>query len=190
MNKFIQTKYIYFAVRNVGAMLSYAVSNSEGILHHNFKGRWYPVCKNPNSWAVEACEMELGKQTNPPFMSIKSVQIPGPFIQPNVDQENHVIVTNPTFTDSCQLDKMLRRDENHVMFVKCSQPQCGSSKLFELAPTTREEKNNSTRKTRDAEQRIVGGIDAKSMEFPFIVAIYKDGNFHCGGSIYNEGEKT
>lgn len=24
------------------------------------------------------------------------------------------------------------------------------------------------------------------MEFPFIVAIYKDGHFHCGGSIYNE----
>lgn len=24
------------------------------------------------------------------------------------------------------------------------------------------------------------------MEFPFIVAIYKDGHFHCGGSIYDE----
>lgn len=24
------------------------------------------------------------------------------------------------------------------------------------------------------------------MEFPFIVAIFKDGHFHCGGSIYDE----
>lgn len=29
-------------------------------------------------------------------------------------------------------------------------------------------------------------VDAQPMEFPFIVAIFKDGHFHCGGSIYNE----
>jgi secreted trypsin-like serine protease len=28
--------------------------------------------------------------------------------------------------------------------------------------------------------------DALPGEFPFIVAIFKDGRFHCGGSIYNE----
>jgi secreted trypsin-like serine protease len=48
------------------------------------------------------------------------------------------------------------------------------------------ESSNSTRNSRDADARIVSGIDAKSLEFPFIVAIYKDGHFHCGGSIYNE----
>jgi secreted trypsin-like serine protease len=32
----------------------------------------------------------------------------------------------------------------------------------------------------------VGGINAEPMEFPFIVVIFKDGNFHCGGSIYDE----
>jgi hypothetical protein len=29
-------------------------------------------------------------------------------------------------------------------------------------------------------------VKALPYEFPFIVAIYKDGRFHCGGTIYNE----
>lgn len=172
-------------VKHFGAMLSYSVSHSEGILHHNFKGRWYPVCKNANNWAVDACEMEVGKLSLAPFMAVKSIQLAGPFIQPNINQQNQVIVTDPTFTESCQLGKIFD-DENHVMFVKCPLPTCGSSKLFEQTIPREREQKNQTRITRDTEERIVGGVDAKSMEFPFIVAIYKDGHFHCGGSIYNE----
>lgn len=172
-------------VKHVGSMLSYAVSSSEGILHHNFKGRWYPVCRNPNSWAVDACEMEVGKLRLEPFLSVKSIQVPGPFIQPNLNQQNQIIDSDPTFSDTCELGKIMD-DENHVILVKCPPPQCGSSKLFEQKIPIVRENTNTTRKHRDVEERIVGGIDAKSMEFPFIVAIYKDGNFHCGGSIYNE----
>lgn len=36
------------------------VSYSEGFLHRNFKGKWYPVCHNPDKWAAEACESEIG----------------------------------------------------------------------------------------------------------------------------------
>lgn len=163
-------------VRNPGAMLSYTVSSSEGILHRNFKGRWYPVCKNPSSWANEACEMEVGKLNIEPFTAIKTVQIPGPFLMAN--QGDSI----PTFTDNCQLD----RDSNQVIFVRCPQPQCGVSRIFEQRSAETRENSNSTRHPREAEERIVGGLDAMPMEFPFIVAIYKDGNFHCGGSIYNE----
>lgn len=174
-------------VRHVGAMLSYAVSHSEGILHHNFKGRWYPVCKNPNKWAINACEMEIGKLNLEPFLSVKSSMIPGPFIQPNVNEKNQMVEFDPTLSDTCQLDKNQSDDENNVIFVKCPAPECGVSKLTidQKAPSMRQS-SNSTRHHRDAEVRIVGGTDAKPMEFPFIVAIYKDGNFHCGGSIYNE----
>lgn len=172
-------------VRHVGAMLSYAVSHSEGILHHNFKGRWYPVCRNANNWAVDACEMEIGKLSAQPTSSIKISMIPGPFIQPNINQQNQVIDSDPIFSDNCHLDK-IQSDENHLIFVKCPQPQCGISKLLEQKIPAMRQNVNSTRHKRDAEARIVGGSDAKAMEFPFIVAIYKDGNFHCGGSIYSE----
>jgi hypothetical protein len=89
---------------------SYAVGHSEGILHRNFKGRWYPVCKSPNNWAIEACEMEVGKLELEPFLSVKISQIPGPFIQPSVNQQS--IDSQPSFTDNCQLGKT-EGDENH-----------------------------------------------------------------------------
>lgn len=171
-------------VRHFGSMMSYSVSHFEGFLHHNFKGRWYPVCKNPESWAVSACEMEIGKLNIKPFLMTMKSLVPGPFIQPNIDEKFQVIDSNPTFSDDCHLDKNSQDDENQVTYVKCPEPQCGISKLID-APKMRQNLN-STRRQRDSEARIVGGTDAKSMEFPFIVAIYKDGNFHCGGSIYNE----
>lgn len=173
-------------VRHLGGMLSFAVSHSEGILHHNFKGRWYPVCRNPMNWAINACEMENGKMNMDPMMSVKIFQIPGPFIQPNFNQQNQVIDSDPIFTDTCQLDK-IPSEENQVMFVKCPPPPCGTSKPLEhmIKPGMRE-KGKPSGKIDDPEARIVGGDDADPMEYPFIVAIYKDGNFHCGGSIYNE----
>lgn len=168
-------------VRHMGGMLSYTVSSSEGILHRNYKGRWYPVCKNLNSWAIEACEMELGKLSQQPFISIQSVNVPGPFIQSGGNPTS----PEPLFMEACQINEM-DKSENLVVFVKCPPPSCGTSKLNEqILPQTRES-DNSTRNKRDEEERIVGGVDAKSMEFSFIVAIFKDGHFHCGGSIYNE----
>lgn len=38
---------------------SYLVSSTEGYLHRNFKGRWYPVCRNGMHWARKACEAEI-----------------------------------------------------------------------------------------------------------------------------------
>lgn len=32
---------------------------------------------------------------------------------------------------------------------------------------------------------IVGGYDCEPEQWPFIVAIYRDGVFHCGGIIYD-----
>lgn len=64
-------------VQQIGNMNSYTTSFSEGILHRNYKGRWYPVCKNPMKWADEACEIELGKINFEPVLTIKSGQIEG-----------------------------------------------------------------------------------------------------------------
>lgn len=38
----------------------FAISNTEGFLHKNFKGEWYAVCKYPYMWAHNACLRETG----------------------------------------------------------------------------------------------------------------------------------
>lgn len=173
-------------VRHLGGMMSFSVSYSEGVLHHNFKGRWYPACRNAMDWAINACEMENGKTSLEPLISVKSFDIPGPFIQPNFNRQNRAIESDPIFTDTCQLEKF-PNDENQVNFVKCPPTSCGISKPLERAMNPEKPKSgNSSDIVGDPQVRIVGGDDAKPLEYPFIVAIYKDGNFHCGGSIYNE----
>jgi len=168
-------------VQQIGAVNSYFTSYSEGILHRNYKGRWYPVCKNPMRWAVEACKSEIGKIGFEPVLSIKNGQIAGPFIQSTGSD-----VEQPTLSDVCRMGKaLIGMDENSVIYVKCGQPKCGISKI---------DADKFTRSKREAEDishevkaaRIVGGSSALPGEFPFIVAIFKDGRFHCGGSIYNE----
>lgn len=39
------------------------VSYSEGFLHKNYRGKWYPACLAPEQWAKEACEAEAGTLT-------------------------------------------------------------------------------------------------------------------------------
>lgn len=33
---------------------------------------------------------------------------------------------------------------------------------------------------------IVGGIRAEPQKWPFVIALYKNGRFHCGGVIHAE----
>lgn len=63
-----------------------------------------------------------------------------------------------------------------VAYIKCPKPICGSTMMFE--------------QKFDTENRIVGGFPAKPMEWPFVIALYRDGKFHCGGVIYNENWVT
>lgn len=37
---------------------SYFVSFTEGFLQKNFKGIWYPVCRDGMQWAKKACKAE------------------------------------------------------------------------------------------------------------------------------------
>lgn len=42
------------------------------------------------------------------------------------------------------------------------------------------------RQKRNEYLRIVGGDRSGPHNWPYIVAMYKDGRFHCGGSIINQ----
>lgn len=43
-----------------------------------------------------------------------------------------------------------------------------------------------TPRNKRADDRVVGGSDADPLMWPFIVGMYQDGNFHCGGIIQSE----
>lgn len=163
-------------VKNVGSMINpFLVGYSEGVLHRNFKGKWYLTCEAPQKWMMEACEAEIG-QTSEPIFETHNADINGPYVS-EIDMGIQV-------HDNC---KKLS-GKNIVIVVKCSRPKCGSSKLLETrAPESLVPEHRRKRQDSDvAMSRIVGGEDALPMEFPFMVAIFRDGQFHCGGSIFNE----
>jgi hypothetical protein len=154
-------------VKSFGSVNSYLVSHSEGILHRNYKGRWYPVCKHASKWAMEACKAEVGKLNSQPHMTIKSGQISGMFLEPSLNHENLQVDYEPKFKETCKLDRDASPDENHFVYVKCDQPKCGSSKLSEsnVRVTRNADDKNDQNKDVDLEAtRIVGGGKNKSLK--------------------------
>lgn len=150
-------------------------------MYHNYRGEWFPVCNNGEKWAREACENE-GVQVISPNLTFKALNLPGPFVEPSLVGSVH-------FTQSCQ-----KRDShdiliNQVMYVNCAATKCG---IIKKKKDYKQISKRSKSKKRDlAEEdnenvRIVGGSFCEPMEWPFVVAVYRNGNFHCGGTIYSE----
>jgi hypothetical protein len=79
----------------------------------------------------------------------------------------------------------ISKKQNHacsrrqVAMVRCPLPKCGSRILDEPAISRPKTK-------RVVGGRIVGGKLSKPTAWPFLVAIFRDGNFHCGGSLITE----
>lgn len=43
-----------------------------------------------------------------------------------------------------------------------------------------------TPRSKRADDRVVGGTDVDPLTWPFIIGMYRDGHFHCGGIIHSE----
>jgi Trypsin len=67
-----------------------------------------------------------------------------------------------------------------VASVKCPLPKCGSRILDEAQHSSRPITK------RVAGGRIVGGKLSSPSSWPYLVAIFRDGHFHCGGSLILE----
>lgn len=159
-------------VRNLGQTLSFQVSFLEGYLYHNYQGMWYPVCQRPRAWATEACDEENGTHNETPVISHRIGTIPGMFIQTaNGGGE-------PKFTDNC---------DDKIVHVKCREPKCGQNvQPIAPLPVVRIIGPAESRVAVTTEERVVGGTESDPHAWPFIVAIFKDGDLHCGATIYNE----
>ncbi|XP_055910873.1 serine protease nudel [Eupeodes corollae] len=159
--------------------MSHAVSGSTGYLYRNYHGEWYPVCNNGQRWAREACSEELGVLAEEPLVTFQEVELPGPFIESHHSGGAH-------FSQSCQKRErdMLSDITSHV---RCPQAKCGI--IQELtSPLMRSRRRRRRRSEPNLAEagRIVGGDFSKPLQWPFVVAVYRNGDFHCGGTIFDE----
>lgn len=111
---------------------------------------------------------------------------PGPYIRPSV-RNGEIDIEPPEIMESCPLGN---NKKNVVLHVKCPPMKCGLPKANEIVKMqlrVREKRNQYvTPRYKRADDRVVGGLDAEPLTWPFIVGMYKDGNFHCGGIIQSE----
>lgn len=83
----------------------------------------------------------------------------------------------------------------HVgLSVVCPPAKCGSnqrvSQHIELRVRSRDNSHSYDRRERQSIDNepvlgIVGGSQCEPEDWPYVVAIYRDGNFHCGGVIHD-----
>ncbi|XP_035725274.1 serine protease nudel-like isoform X2 [Vespa mandarinia] len=174
------------------------VGYTEGYLHKNYEGKWYPVCSKEMTLAEEACKNELKlKKIDKPKIEIRTVSW-------NDYEGSFLIITNgkAEIIDSCM----------NTVYVKCPPYPCGATHQSQEYNSYISEENkmrnnfkigqvklskNSTESNGekvvtklneefDTILGIVGGRASEPEAWPFLIAMYKDGNFHCGGVILNE----
>ncbi|XP_060656762.1 serine protease nudel [Drosophila nasuta] len=167
-------------VTDVTHHMSHAASASEGYLYRNYRGDWYPVCNNGDKWATAACEQEEHMQSAVD-LSFRQLTLPGPFIEPSLHSGMHL-------SQGCHGRNDHDTLVDHVAYVKCPPPQCGLPSKQPAKPIKRSKRTvfEDDDEAETDKGRIVGGSYASPMQWPFVVAIYRDGKFHCGGTIYTE----
>ncbi|GAB0088551.1 Serine protease nudel [Sergentomyia squamirostris] len=135
-------------------------SNIKGILFINHEGAWYPVCGESIHWAENACPSIDERSAQKFRTSFIDINLPGPF----VNEKRSFDISDDSFVPFCS---------GKILNVECEKMKCGMK--FSAKPN-KDDVVGST--------RVVGGLQAESLDWPFIVAIYKNGIFVCGGTIF------
>lgn len=134
-----------------------------------------------------------------PILTYRSGSLPSQFIQPSPYHAN-IDFSDPVFSDHCSIGN----NPNAILHVSCPALRCGLSHegplksplriLHEgLDITAAEDEakyerriSSRSRRPRVAGEKIVGGEPCAPTQWPFVVGMYRDGSFHCGGIIQNE----
>ncbi|XP_076231283.1 serine protease nudel [Calliopsis andreniformis] len=182
----------------------FTVGYTEGYLHKNYMGQWYPVCTAVDSWAKDACISEIGPDMNgEPDIKIHSIPdnvYQGPYLAEIQDEiklipscmNTAVYVRCPPFP--CGTRVFSSQDSLLRPFVlenegRDTLPYFDSSSQMVSKNKTDKENEEQTTKGDDivgSQLRVVGGRASQPKAWPFLVTIYKDGKFYCGGVILNE----
>lgn len=118
-----------------------------------------------------------------PKISLPISSLPGPFISMTIhphDFSQHIRIQ-----ESCQFGL---HDDRLMVRVRCPDIKCGTTakRIPFTLPKLHIRDDFEQQKREDDFVRIVGGDRSVAHSWPFIVALYKDGSFHCGGTIINE----
>nr|XP_034181143.1 serine protease nudel [Osmia lignaria] len=167
----------------------FTIGYTEGYLHKNYKGQWYPVCTAIDSWAKDACVSEIG----PSLKEMPTVKIHS--VPDNAYQGSYLAEFEGE-------TKLIPSCMNTAVYVQCPRFLCGTTMLSQdplPSSTPKNDDQNIDLQTNEigrnvskeddlvgSQLRVVGGRASEPKAWPFLVAIYKDGNFHCGGIILNE----
>lgn len=105
------------------------------------------------------------------------------FIQPTSELTDEPIISNECVVEN----------QNVALLVTCPPPRCGTTLKVNPHLQLRYIVDGIDHHTRQMQHDfdeepnlgIVGGSACEPEQWPFIVAIYRDGVFHCGGIIYD-----
>lgn len=124
------------------------------------------MCHAPERWAKKSCESEVGKLTEAPQISRRTA-IPGPHLSFMGDIED------PKIEEHCP----------HSIYVECPDFKCGVVKPPASSMRYHRKRDTFPKKKSAELVAIVGGQDVTLHQWPFIVAIFRNGKHHCGGAI-------
>lgn len=108
--------------------------------------------------------------------------LPGPYIS-KISQNAQMPSQQLRFSDTCPMDPESRTQ--FYIWAKCPELKCGTTKRLILNAPSLRIRDENERNKRNEFLRIVGGDRSIPHSWPYIVAIYKNGHFHCGGTILN-----
>ncbi|XP_033322344.2 serine protease nudel [Megalopta genalis] len=157
----------------------FTIGYTEGYLHKNYMGQWYPVCSPTDLWTKDACNSEIGSELD------EAPKIYMQTVPANVYQGLYIAeMGNET--------KLIPSCLNSATYVRCPRFPCGtrvSTTQDLLLPDILA--NERTREEDNVDDilgsaRVVGGRASNPDAWPFLVAIYKNGHFYCGGVILSE----
>ncbi|VVD01862.1 unnamed protein product, partial [Leptidea sinapis] len=174
----------------------FSISNTEGYLYRNFKGTWYAVCNNPYMWAHDACRRETGLiistgsggllHTSNSCLNSSAVYV----TCPDLLCGTRVLTSSQLLRENAAIENQLfGRNKRFLIPNHPYYPFFYYSNRFKrnIDPTdTIDSVNEDIEGGRRIEGRVVGGKPSQPAAWPWAVALYRNGMFHCGGVILNQ----
>ncbi|KOX71108.1 Serine protease nudel [Melipona quadrifasciata] len=185
----------------------FTIGYTEGYLHKNYKGQWYLVCTAIDDWVKDACVSEIGLKTSDSAeITIRSMpqnEYQGPYLTQVKNQlklipscmNKAVFVRCARFPCGTTVSSREDTIRPHTLEKENQQPlQVADQIVWPLYSNKINSKRseNEKRVTRDQDDivgsqlRVVGGRASHPKAWPFLVAVYKEGIFYCGGVILSE----
>ncbi|XP_046988691.1 serine protease nudel [Schistocerca americana] len=162
------------------------VSYNSGFLHRNWRGTWYLVCTAELEWAKRACEEEVGVLTSNPDVLLLNLPEGA---REGGERRPLFLVPSSTSPSGAVVRHLCMGVHSVATYVTCPPPACGSRRLdgdgVERDKEGPEDESAYLEGEGEEEEeaRVVGGTPSRPRAWPWALAVYRDGSFHCGATL-------